>query len=52
MDHINDEMTDKANDPSISLAIRSALGLAKRTLNRYYARTDDSEAYRIAMSKL
>jgi hypothetical protein len=51
MDIINDRLTAKANDPNISPAIRSALGLAKKTLNRYYSRTDDSEAYRIAMSK-
>jgi hypothetical protein len=51
MDIISDRLTAKANDPTISPAIRSALGLAKRTLNRYYSRTDDSEAYRIAMSK-
>jgi len=51
MDIINDRLTAKANDPAISPAIRSALGLAKKTLNRYYSRTDDSEAYRIAMSK-
>ncbi|KAF9541913.1 hypothetical protein CPC08DRAFT_650423 [Agrocybe pediades] len=49
MDHINDSFTSKANDPNYSPAIRAALGLAKKTLNRYYSRTDDSEAYRIAM---
>jgi hypothetical protein len=52
MDVINDRLTVKANDRILSLAIRSSLGLAKKTLNRYYSRTDDSEAYRIAMSKL
>jgi len=30
-------------------AIRAAVGLAKRTLNRYYSLTDASELYRIAM---
>ncbi|KAG1734377.1 uncharacterized protein EDB91DRAFT_1040477, partial [Suillus paluster] len=30
-------------------AIRAGLGLAKRTLNRYYSLTDASKAYRIAM---
>ena len=52
MDIINDRLTAHANDLAISPAIRSAIGLAKGTLNRYYSRTDDSEAYRIAMSKL
>ncbi|KAF8812190.1 hypothetical protein BYT27DRAFT_7087865, partial [Phlegmacium glaucopus] len=49
MDIINDRLTIRANDTSICPALRSALGLAKKTLNRYYSRTDDSEAYRIAM---
>jgi hypothetical protein len=51
MDIINDRLTMKANDKSLSPAIRPSLGLAKRTLNWYYSHTDDSEAYRIAMSK-
>lgn len=50
MDHINDCLMTRARDTSYSPAIRAALGLAKKTLNRYYSRTDDSEAYRIAMS--
>jgi hypothetical protein len=50
MDIINDRLTAKANDTTLSPAIRSALGLAKKTLNRYYSKTDNSEAYRIAMS--
>ena len=51
MDHINDRLTARANDISLSPAIHASLGLVKKTLNRYYSRTDDSEAYRIAMSK-
>ncbi|KAH9855424.1 hypothetical protein C2E23DRAFT_707377, partial [Lenzites betulinus] len=30
-------------------AIRTAMGIAKRTLNKYYELTDSAEAYRIAM---
>ena len=51
MDNINDRLTAQANDDAYSPAIRAALGSAKKTLNRYYSHTDDSEAYRIAMSK-
>ncbi|PPR06542.1 hypothetical protein CVT26_000705, partial [Gymnopilus dilepis] len=51
MDIINDRLTTSANDSALSPAIRTAAGLAKKTLNRYYSRTDDSETYRIAMSK-
>ena len=27
------------------------MGIAKRTLNKYYELTDNAEAYRVAMSK-
>jgi hypothetical protein len=36
---------DKQYDP----AIRAALAVAKKTLNRYYMLTDASETYRITM---
>jgi hypothetical protein len=32
-------------------SIKSALKLAKSTLNKYYSRTDESNIYRIAMGK-
>ena len=50
MDIVNDRLTAQANSTELSPAIRAALGLAKKTLNRYYSKTDDCEAYRIAMS--
>ncbi|KJA13233.1 hypothetical protein HYPSUDRAFT_151818, partial [Hypholoma sublateritium FD-334 SS-4] len=46
MDEIDDRLTAQANN-EYSLAIRAPLGLAKKTLNRYYSCTDESEAYRI-----
>ncbi|KAF9554476.1 hypothetical protein CPC08DRAFT_615321, partial [Agrocybe pediades] len=49
MDIINDRLTEKTNDNTLSPAIRASLGLAKKTLNRYYSKTDDIEVYRIAM---
>ncbi|KAJ3720860.1 hypothetical protein C8R42DRAFT_735539 [Lentinula raphanica] len=33
----------------LSEPIRHALGIGKRTLNKYYSLTDDSDLYRIAM---
>ena len=51
MDNINDRLTAQANNDAYSPAICVALGIAKKILNHYYSRTDDSEAYRIAMSK-
>jgi hypothetical protein len=50
MDIISDRLTTAANNEELNEAVRAAAGLAKQTLNRYYSRTDDSEAYRIAMS--
>ena len=52
MDHIDNVFTNaclpgSANDP----AIRAAIEVAKRTLNRYYTLTDLSELYRIAMGE-
>ncbi|KAH7903431.1 hypothetical protein BJ138DRAFT_1020640 [Hygrophoropsis aurantiaca] len=55
MDHIDTTFTQGiikkgANKTdTLSPAIRAALGLAKKTLNRYYSKTDASEVYRIAM---
>jgi hypothetical protein len=49
MDHIDKELATKSVDPSYDPAIRAALTMAKKTLNRYYDRTDHSEVYRIAM---
>ena len=51
MDHINDVLDAFSRNADYNLAIRSAVDLAKRTLNRYYSLTDASEVYRIAMGK-
>ena len=50
MDHIDEALTTQSHDPTFEISIRTALGIAKRTLNHYYDRTDYSEVYRIAMS--
>jgi hypothetical protein len=50
MDHIDTFFTNAiAPSGKKSPAIRAALGIAKKTLNRYYSLTDASETYRIAM---
>jgi hypothetical protein len=51
MDHIDETLTNQSRDPAIEPSIRVALSIAKKTLNRYYDKTDDSEVYRIAMGK-
>lgn len=40
------------NDTQFSVPIRTSLLIAKKTLNRYYQLTDDSELYRIAMGNV
>ncbi|KAF8657111.1 hypothetical protein AX14_007931, partial [Amanita brunnescens Koide BX004] len=49
MDHIEDTFRKFSNNKEYDPAIRSAVDLAQRTLNRYYSLTDASEVYRIAM---
>jgi hypothetical protein len=49
MDHINEMLTSQSIDPEFEPSIQAALGLAKKTLNRYYSATDHSDAYCVAM---
>jgi hypothetical protein len=49
MDHIDKHLATAAIDNEYSLAIKAALAIGKKTLNRYYNKTDHSEVFRIAM---
>ena len=49
MDHIDAHLATATQDPSYPLSICAALAIGKKTLNRYYNKTDHSEVYRIAM---
>ncbi|GBE85227.1 hypothetical protein SCP_0704130 [Sparassis crispa] len=49
MDIINEHLTDESLDAHYQPCIRAAIGLAKKTLNHYYSKTDQSSVYRIAM---
>jgi len=51
MDHIDEVLATQSQDPSFEPCIRAALGIAKKTLNSYYTKTDQSDVYRIAMGK-
>lgn len=51
MDTIDEKLTSAIVNPQLDLSIRIALSLGKKTLERYYSKTDDTEAYRICMSK-
>jgi hypothetical protein len=50
MDHIDEHLTTAAISNEYPLAIKAALAIGKKTLNRYYDKTDQSEVFRIAMS--
>ena len=51
MDLIDKVLTTSSTSPSkYSLAIRAALTIGKKTLNKYYNKTGESEVYCITMS--
>jgi hypothetical protein len=49
MDHIDAHLATSLQDDSLSVALHAALAIGKKTLNRYYNKTDLSEIYRVAM---
>ena len=52
MDYIDEAFTNGIlNKKELDPAVWAAMGLVKKTLNRYYTLTDASELYRIAMGK-
>ena len=51
MDHIDTHLANAIKNYNYSRSIRAALAIGKKTLNRYYNKTDHSEVYRIAMGK-
>jgi hypothetical protein len=52
MDHLDEHLASVATSPKYGKAIKAAVALGKKTLNRYYDRTDQSKVYRITMSML
>ena len=51
MDHIDQVLLTHLCNKKFLPSIRSGVSLGQETLNCYYSRTDQSEVYRIAMSK-
>lgn len=51
MDLIDEVLTNHTLNDEFQPSIRAACGLGKKTLNRYYNKTDESEMYRISMGK-
>ncbi|EPT02312.1 hypothetical protein FOMPIDRAFT_64461 [Fomitopsis schrenkii] len=49
MDIIDERLATDTTNAALDPAIRVAVGCAKRTINHYYNKSDESAAYRIAM---
>jgi hypothetical protein len=49
MDTIDEVLATNALSSKYSVAIQAALSAGKKTLNRYYEKTDLSDTYQIAM---
>ena len=52
MDRMHADLVTACTNENYSPAIRAALKIGKKLLDKYYSITDNSEIYRIAMSKL
>jgi hypothetical protein len=51
MDHIDKMLTTSSLDNTYLSLIHATLSIGKKTLNRYYDTTDQSEVYQIMMSE-
>lgn len=51
MDLIDTHLGNTARDETLDVAIRTAVGFAKRTMNRYYRMSDMSSTYRTAVGE-
>lgn len=49
MDHLDEHLTNAALNTNYPMSIKAAIAVGKKTLNRYYDKTDHSEVFRIAM---
>ncbi|KAF7776844.1 hypothetical protein Agabi119p4_5237 [Agaricus bisporus var. burnettii] len=49
MDHFDEKLATIIVSPHYSPSIRSAIRFGKKTLNKYYSKTDHSNIYRVAM---
>lgn len=49
MDFIDKTLTSNSVNLNLNLSIYTALGIAKKTLSRYYDTTDQSKVYQITM---
>jgi len=52
MDHLDEHLTNATLNPKYPMSIKAAIAIGKKTLNRYYDKTDHSEVFRIAMGMI
>ena len=52
MDHIDEHLATAALNADYPMPIKAALAIAKKTLKRYYKKTDHSDNFRIAMGMI
>ena len=52
MDHIDEHLATAALNADYPIPIKAALAIRKKTLNRYYNKTDHLENFRIAMGMI
>ena len=52
MDHLDEHLTNATLNPKYPISIKAAIAIGKKTLNRYYDKTDHSEVFRIAMGMI
>jgi hypothetical protein len=51
MDRADEKLTTAIASPKYSSALKAALSLGKKLLNKYYSLTDASDVYRIAIGE-
>jgi hypothetical protein len=51
MDHLDSHLINAVSNLKYSITMKAALSIGKKTLNRYYDKTDHSEVFRIEKGK-
>ena len=51
MDILDEQLTTESLDQKYLPSIRAVLNMGKKLINKYYSKTDNSDVYRISMSK-
>jgi len=49
MDHLDEHLMNATLNPKYPMSIKAAIAIGKKTLNRYYDKTDHSKVFHIVM---